>query len=246
MSARESNSLARVFRGLRGRVGLHLIASHLRLSRPHVYFNAYTRTHALHAHMLPTRILRHSGAPLPFSAAHKSYVQSLYRRYLRNSLDWCIRRDLWRDEAIEIRAEFERARNIRNPRELARVLAQAEAELKSTKHPDPYKCECHQSTSGNLRIHSRTHAPPSSHCSTHGRGWNKVVRTQMHVSHRKSTARCICRALGSSPRLLLATLAAHQTYADTDVRPCFFCTAYRERNIPVSHALLLSLTEYSN
>ncbi|PWN97466.1 hypothetical protein FA09DRAFT_288140, partial [Tilletiopsis washingtonensis] len=74
-----------------------------------------------------------------FSAAHKSYVQSLYRRYLRNSLNWCIRRDIWRDRAIEIRAEFERQRNIRNPRELARVLAQAEAHLKANAHPDPYK-----------------------------------------------------------------------------------------------------------
>lgn len=45
-------------------------------------------------------------APTAFSTAHKAYVQSLYRRYLRNSLDWCIRRDVWRDRAIEIRADL--------------------------------------------------------------------------------------------------------------------------------------------
>lgn len=93
--------------------------------------------------MNPTLLLRNAStqAPTPFSAAHKSYVQSLYRRYLKNSLDWCIRRDIWRDRAIEIRAEFERNRHIANPRELGRVLQQAEAELKLHGHPDPYKRE---------------------------------------------------------------------------------------------------------
>jgi NADH dehydrogenase (ubiquinone) 1 beta subcomplex subunit 9 len=95
--------------------------------------------------MRPTLLLRKAAAttsaPTPFSAAHKAYVQSLYRRYLKNSLDWCIRRDIWRDRAIEIRAEFERNRHIANPRELGRVLQQAEAQLKLTGHPDPYKRE---------------------------------------------------------------------------------------------------------
>lgn len=95
--------------------------------------------------MRPTALLRNVAAsgsgPTPFSSAHKAYVQSLYRRYLRNSLNWCIRRDIWRDRAIEIRAEFERARNIRNPRELARVLEQAEKQLEENAHPDPYKSE---------------------------------------------------------------------------------------------------------
>ncbi|SAM85464.1 related to NADH2 dehydrogenase (ubiquinone) chain CI-B22 [Ustilago bromivora] len=74
-----------------------------------------------------------------FSQAHKSYVKSLYRRYLKNSLDWCIRRDVWRDRAIEIRVEFERHRNIRNPRELANLFEKAERELKRIQHPDPHR-----------------------------------------------------------------------------------------------------------
>lgn len=41
---------------------------------------------------------------------HRSYVKSLYRRYLNNSLNWVVRRDIWRQRAIEIRAEFERNR----------------------------------------------------------------------------------------------------------------------------------------
>ncbi|KAL9938760.1 hypothetical protein V8E36_002479 [Tilletia maclaganii] len=74
-----------------------------------------------------------------FSQAHKSRVQSLYRRYLKNALDWYVRRDLWRDAAIDIRVQFERNRHIRNPRELARVLKEAEEHLAEIKHPDPYK-----------------------------------------------------------------------------------------------------------
>lgn len=94
--------------------------------------------------MRPTQMLRNAGmAPTPFSAAHKAYIQSLYRRYLRNSLNWCIRRDIWRDRAIEIRAEFERNRHIANPRELGRVLQQAEEQLSIHAHPDPYKSELH-------------------------------------------------------------------------------------------------------
>lgn len=43
-------------------------------------------------------------------SAPRLYVKSLYKRYLVNALNWYIRRDLWRNKAIEIRAEFERNR----------------------------------------------------------------------------------------------------------------------------------------
>jgi NADH dehydrogenase (ubiquinone) 1 beta subcomplex subunit 9 len=46
----------------------------------------------------------------PFTAANRLYVKSLYRRKLKNALDWTIRRDLWRPQALLIRAEFERNR----------------------------------------------------------------------------------------------------------------------------------------
>lgn len=48
----------------------------------------------------------------PFTSAHRSYVKSLYKRTLKNELDWIVRRDIWRDRAIEVRAEvseFQRA-----------------------------------------------------------------------------------------------------------------------------------------
>lgn len=59
------------------------------------------------------RFLRHhhtmSSSPA-FSAVHRSYVKSLYKRFLVNSLNWTIRRDLWRPRALEIRARFEQNR----------------------------------------------------------------------------------------------------------------------------------------
>jgi len=46
----------------------------------------------------------------PFSAAHRRYVKSLYKRTLTNERDWVVRYDLWRARACVIRAEFERNR----------------------------------------------------------------------------------------------------------------------------------------
>lgn len=80
--------------------------------------------------------------PPAFSALHKQYVMGLYRRFLRDSLNWNIRRDLWRQDAQRIRAEFESRRHVRNPRELATILNRAEEQLASRQHPDPYKRTC--------------------------------------------------------------------------------------------------------
>ena len=46
----------------------------------------------------------------PYSQAHTSYIRGLYRRMLKNELDWCIRWDLWRPRALAIRAQFEQNR----------------------------------------------------------------------------------------------------------------------------------------
>ncbi|WFD24421.1 hypothetical protein MEQU1_003121 [Malassezia equina] len=76
---------------------------------------------------------------MAFSALHKQYVTNLYRRFLRNSLNWRIRRDTWRADAAHIRAQFEYNRHVRNPRELASIFNKAEEQLASRQHPDPYK-----------------------------------------------------------------------------------------------------------
>lgn len=86
-------------------------------------------------------VTRQSGASTTFSALHKQYVASLYRRMLRNSLNWNVRRDLWRTDAQRIRADFEHNRNVTNPRQLSALLQSAEAYLETYGHPDPYKRE---------------------------------------------------------------------------------------------------------
>ncbi|KIK96057.1 hypothetical protein PAXRUDRAFT_826367 [Paxillus rubicundulus Ve08.2h10] len=73
-----------------------------------------------------------------FSTVHRSYVMSLYRRMLKNELDWVVRRDIWRGRAQMIRAEFERNRDVHEPRALAQIFKKAEAQLAEKLHPDPY------------------------------------------------------------------------------------------------------------
>ncbi|EMD40587.1 hypothetical protein CERSUDRAFT_44083 [Gelatoporia subvermispora B] len=75
----------------------------------------------------------------PFTAAHRSYVKSLYRRLLYNELDWVIDRRLWRAKALAIRAEFDSNRNVHDPRALSQLFEKAESSLAEHKHPDPYR-----------------------------------------------------------------------------------------------------------
>ncbi|KAH9988418.1 NDUFB9, NADH-ubiquinone oxidoreductase [Russula vinacea] len=74
----------------------------------------------------------------PFSAAHRRYVKSLYKRMLENERNWVVRYDLYRARACAVRAEFERNRNVHDPRALAAILEKAEEELARKRHPDPY------------------------------------------------------------------------------------------------------------
>ncbi|KAG8825661.1 hypothetical protein FRC19_010803 [Serendipita sp. 401] len=73
-----------------------------------------------------------------FGDTHRLYVKSLYKRYLTNALDWAVQRDVWRAQAIQIRAEFDKHKNETDPRVVARVMGEAEAKLAARIHPDPY------------------------------------------------------------------------------------------------------------
>jgi NADH dehydrogenase (ubiquinone) 1 beta subcomplex subunit 9 len=68
-------------------------------------------------------------------------VQHLYRRALKSALDWTIQRPIWREKAIEIRVQFERNRDVKDPRAVARLLQQAEETVAALEHPDPYRRE---------------------------------------------------------------------------------------------------------
>ncbi|ORZ22064.1 hypothetical protein BCR42DRAFT_344653 [Absidia repens] len=71
--------------------------------------------------------------------AHRLQVKSLYKRSLKLSLDWTIQRDLWRQEALHIRHQFEQNRNVTNPVEIQALLLETEQKLTEWQHPDPYK-----------------------------------------------------------------------------------------------------------
>lgn len=75
------------------------------------------------------------------AVAHRLQVQSLYKRSLKLSLDWYIQRDLWRQKALQIRAQFEQNKHVTSPKEIQALVQKAEKELEDWAHPDPYKCK---------------------------------------------------------------------------------------------------------
>lgn len=75
-------------------------------------------------------------ASLP--AAHKAYVQRLYRRALKTSADWYWQRDEWRGKALLIRHLFEENRAETSPQKIQSLLAQTEYWLAEYSHPQPY------------------------------------------------------------------------------------------------------------
>ncbi len=71
-------------------------------------------------------------------AAHKAYVQRLYRRALKTSSDWYWQRDEWRGKALLIRHLFEENRAESSPQKIQALLTQTEYWLAEYAHPQPY------------------------------------------------------------------------------------------------------------
>ncbi|KAK6359575.1 hypothetical protein TWF696_000727 [Orbilia brochopaga] len=65
-------------------------------------------------------------------------VPSLYRQALKLSLNWTVRRDTWRPQALAIRQLFEANKDVREPKQLKALIAETQAQLDKWKHPDPY------------------------------------------------------------------------------------------------------------
>lgn len=63
---------------------------------------------------------------------------SLYRRLLKNQLDWTINKRIWRKESMKIRHAFEMNRDISDPRLAQKIIVDGERYLESVKHPDPF------------------------------------------------------------------------------------------------------------
>lgn len=72
---------------------------------------------------------------------HAQKVTRLYRKSLKNMLSWTIMREVWREDACELREIFDMNKTV-DMAEATRLLANGEKVYERHKHPDPYIGEC--------------------------------------------------------------------------------------------------------
>lgn len=68
---------------------------------------------------------------------HAQKVTRLYRKSLKNMLSWTIVRQVWREDAVELRAIFDENKHV-DVAEATRLLEKGEKIYERHKHPDPY------------------------------------------------------------------------------------------------------------
>ncbi|XP_009617688.1 NADH dehydrogenase [ubiquinone] 1 beta subcomplex subunit 9-like [Nicotiana tabacum] len=71
-------------------------------------------------------------------AAQKERVRILYRRALRDTLNWAVHRHLFYPDADALRERFEANRNMEDVETIDRLIADGEASYNKWRHPDPY------------------------------------------------------------------------------------------------------------
>ncbi|KAI8021777.1 NADH dehydrogenase [ubiquinone] 1 beta subcomplex subunit 9 [Camellia lanceoleosa] len=71
-------------------------------------------------------------------AAQKERVRILYRRALKDTLNWAVHRHLFYQDASELRERFEANKNVENLEAIDRLIADGEASHNKWRHPDPY------------------------------------------------------------------------------------------------------------
>lgn len=69
---------------------------------------------------------------------HKSYICSLYRKFIKLSFDWNLERSRYRAMAVSIRKQFNKHKNETDPIKVAFFVRQAEYLLYYYQHPEPY------------------------------------------------------------------------------------------------------------
>ena len=70
--------------------------------------------------------------------SHSQQVCRLYRKSLKHLLSWTVRRDVWRQEAVLLRAWFDQNKDVTNMREAKQQLAEGEKIFWEYQHPEPY------------------------------------------------------------------------------------------------------------
>eukprot|EP00258_Populus_trichocarpa_P039884 XP_024455903.1 NADH dehydrogenase [ubiquinone] 1 beta subcomplex subunit 9 [Populus trichocarpa] len=65
-------------------------------------------------------------------------VRILYRRALKDTLNWAVHRHLFYEDADLLRARFETSKHVEDPDTIDRMIADGEAQYNKWRHPDPY------------------------------------------------------------------------------------------------------------
>ncbi|EXB43289.1 hypothetical protein L484_004478 [Morus notabilis] len=71
-------------------------------------------------------------------AAQKERVRILYRRALKNTLNWAVHRHLFYSDASDLRERFEANKHVEDLDTIDRLIADAEESYNMWRHPDPY------------------------------------------------------------------------------------------------------------
>jgi len=71
---------------------------------------------------------------------HAQRVTRLYRRSLKHLLSWCVDREYWRQEALQLRDRFDVNRDV-SIKQGTLLLEEGEREFEKNKHPNPYICK---------------------------------------------------------------------------------------------------------
>ncbi|CAN1256091.1 NADH dehydrogenase [ubiquinone] 1 beta subcomplex subunit 9 [Linum perenne] len=71
-------------------------------------------------------------------AAQKQQVRILYRRALKDTLNWAVHRHLFYEDADNLRAKFEVNKGVEDPDTIDRLIADGEGQYNKWRHPDPY------------------------------------------------------------------------------------------------------------
>uniref|UniRef100_F6I186 NADH dehydrogenase [ubiquinone] 1 beta subcomplex subunit 9 n=1 Tax=Vitis vinifera TaxID=29760 RepID=F6I186_VITVI len=71
-------------------------------------------------------------------AAQKERVRILYRRALKDTLNWAVHRHLFYQDASDLREKFDANKHVEDLDTIDRMIADGEARYDKWRHPDPY------------------------------------------------------------------------------------------------------------
>ncbi|KAB2051212.1 hypothetical protein ERO13_A12G041100v2 [Gossypium hirsutum] len=79
-----------------------------------------------------------TAAYLARRAAQKERVRILYRRALKDTLNWAVHRHLFYQDASDLREKFEANKHVEDLDTIDKMIAAGEATYNKWRHPDPY------------------------------------------------------------------------------------------------------------